>query len=277
MDDDLGTRETFDCALRPAGFTVGTAGSGAEALAIARSRRFDLMLIDLRLPDMVGTDVARALLNEAAPAPFVLMSAFLTTEVTVKAMRLGAIDVLNKPIDVDDLLAIVRSAILPPRITTNDSKQATVALVGGVRAPGPAIGRPRSPAERWARHVLKASEAEEDLRTLADWATYAGLSYSTLCESCRLVGVRPHDARDLARMLRAIIKSSRERCHLEMLLDISERRTLKHLLDRAGLDAGSSAGSVSVERFLECQQFVPRDNDGLRVLRRLLVDRFGWS
>lgn len=276
IDDDVGTCETFDWALRPAGFTVGTARSGAEGLAIARSRRFDFILIDLRLPDMLGIDVARALAVETPAAPFALVSAFLTTKATVDAMKLGAIEVLEKPVGVDDLLAVVRGAIGDPtaRPATGDTGNAEPRLHwGAVVVEPPALTPPRSAAERWARHVLKACESGEDLRILADWARFAGVSYSTLCESCRLVGIRPHDARDFARVLRAVLKSAGDRCQLEILLDVRDRRTLINLLERAGLESGLPIGSTSVEQFLRVQRLVASDNEGLKVLRQLLVPR----
>lgn len=103
VDDDLGTRETFDWALRSSGVRVRTSPSGRDAIRVMQTDRFSLLLIDLELGDMRGTDVIRAMQTEAAHLPFVLMSAFLTTEVIVEAMRLGAVDVVDKPLSIDDL------------------------------------------------------------------------------------------------------------------------------------------------------------------------------
>ena len=72
------------------------------------------------------------------------------------------------------------------------------------------------------------------------------------------------------RLLRALIQSSAHGCEPETLLLVSDRRTLKALLDRAGLIAGGKAGSTSVDQFLIGQQFVGVDNEGLKTLRRLL-------
>lgn len=276
VDDDLGIRETASRVLGRAGFHVWTAGSGAEGIAIARSRSFDLMLVDFRLPDMLGTDVVRLLRNEVTDMPFVLVSAFLTTPVTVEAMKLGALDVVEKPLMLDDLLAVVHSAVRDVRArrvsTLRSSIQPGAKPISDTPAAqvAAALARPRSAAERWAVYVFKACKSEGDLKTLEDWATFVGVSYSSLCESCRLVGVRPHDARDLARVLRAAIKSRLHRCRPEVLLDVSDRRTLENLLERAGLNPASGADSVSVGQFLECQRFVASDNEGLSVLRKLL-------
>jgi hypothetical protein len=124
-------------------------------------------------------------------------------------------------------------------------------------------------------NVLKACESRADIRTLDDWAACVGVSYSSLCESCRLLRIRPHDARDLARMLRAIL-ASRGQSDIGVLLDVSDTRTLKSLLTRAGLNPGSNA-PIFVEHFLERQQFVPAGNEGLNVLKQLLAARSARS
>src|SRR5690348_8710366 len=88
VDDDPGTRETFDWALRSCGVRVRTSASGADAIELAQTHTFDLLLLDLELRDMRGTDVIRVVRTPTVCVPFVLISAFLTTEVTVEAMRL---------------------------------------------------------------------------------------------------------------------------------------------------------------------------------------------
>ena len=251
IDDDLGTRDLLSLALRRAGFAVRTASSGAEGLASARSGAFDLLLVDLRLPDMLGTEIVRRLRADARRMPFVLISGFLTIATTVEAMRLGAVHVMEKPVDIDNLLSVVRGAV-----TT--------------ATPRPASVHPRSAAQRWALHVLKMCESDGDLRTIEDWASFVGVSYTSLCESCRLLGIRPHDARDLSRMLRAVLKSATDRCRPEAVLDISDRRTLIGLLARAGL-AGAPPGTISAEEFLDRQRFVPPDNEGLHALRSMVA------
>jgi CheY-like chemotaxis protein len=127
---------------------------------------------------------------------------------------------------------------------------------------------PRSAAERWAMLVLHACRSDGDLKTLADWAAFVGVSYSSLCEACRLIEVCPRDARDLVRVLRAIIKSTNDGVNPAVLLDVRDRRTLRTLQEKAGMVAQDIC--TSVEQFLNDQQFVARDNVGFIVLRRLL-------
>jgi hypothetical protein len=136
----------------------------------------------------------------------------------------------------------------------------------------PQIAHPTSTAERWASYVLRACESERDPRTLGIWAREVAVSYTTLCESCRLVGVSPRAARDFARVLRVLLMSSFGPCIVTSFLDISDRRTLDSILRKAGF--GSHAilsGDVSVVSFLDSQQFVAIENPGLKIIRDVLV------
>ena len=110
IDDDLGMRETFNWGLSAYGFHVSTASSGAKGIALGKSGHFDLMVVDLRLPDLSGIDVIRALQRDGSDVRFVLVSAFLTDFVTVEAEKLGAIAVWEKPVAVEDVVALVRAA-----------------------------------------------------------------------------------------------------------------------------------------------------------------------
>jgi len=139
-----------------------------------------------------------------------------------------------------------------------------------VSAPPCFITTPRSTAERWAVRVLKASESDGDLKTIADWAMFVGVSYSSLCESCRLLSIRPHDARDFARILRVVIQSRANECQPEALLDVSDRRTLNRLIARAGIRLDEPNRFASIDEFLRRQQFVDANNQGLTALRKML-------
>ena len=269
VDDDLGTREVVVWALTLAGMDVTSAESAAEALAAAREQRFQLMLIDQRLPDIPGTQLIRIMSREGTACPFVLMSGFLTTAITVEAMKLGAIDVLEKPVDVDDLVPLVCTALdhAPPpdgpAVPSRIHERSTGATHGWDHV------RPGSAAERWAWHVLKACESTKDLKTIEDWAECIGVSYTSLRESCHVLGIPAREARDLMRVLRAIIKSGRHRCSPEVLLDVSDGRTLDKLLRQAGLP-GDAAHTATPHQFLRDQHFVARDNAGLRILMLLV-------
>lgn len=138
--------------------------------------------------------------------------------------------------------------------------------------PIPRIAHPTSTAERWANYVLGACKSEKDPRTLGIWARQVAVSYTTLCESCRLIGVQPRHARDFARVLRIVIRPFFKATDLASFLDISDRRTLESILDAAGLLGDASVTrQVSVVSFLDSQRFIAHENAGLGVLREILL------
>jgi DNA-binding response OmpR family regulator len=252
VDDDRGSRETFATALRAAGFDAVTAGTGAEALSHARTSRFHAAVIDRDLPDMSGTDIIRAFQASGLALPFIVMGTFMTTQVTVDAMRLGACEVLDKPVAVDTLCAVVARA------------------VEGSATAAQSTFHPHSVADRWARLVVKACNADSDPKTLHEWAHVAGLSYTSLRELCRILGIRAHDARDLARMLRAVKKARLLHCQPQVFLDVSDKRTVRLLFARSGLDPARPERDISVDEFLDRQRFVDTRQPALQILRLLL-------
>jgi DNA-binding response OmpR family regulator len=269
VDDDLGTRETFDWALRADGIRVSTTACGAAAISLATSEQFDLLVIDLELPDMRGTDVVRALRARSVIAPFVLISAFLTTQMTVVAMRLGAYDVLDKPVSVDDLPDLVRTAVL----ASHEARLSSVPRSPRLKTlrHWTDVGLGASAAERWAFNVIKGCLATDDPKTLKLWADEASVSYTTLRESCALVGIRAHDARNLMRMLRAILHMSVDGSALDTLLDTGDSRTLAQLIETAGFESPADLQAASISDFFCRQRFVARASPALALLRDLVL------
>jgi FixJ family two-component response regulator len=254
--DDDRLCESVELALRHLAYTATRVRSGLEVVNRVDARRSCLIVLDQDLPDATGLDVARAL-GTNGPR-FVLAGHGLTTSVTVAAMKLGAITVLEKPVAVTEVVTLLRSVVEGAAAGPH-----TPARIGNARAP-------RSVAERWAQKVLQGCEADGDPRTLAEWATVAGLSYSSLCETCRLIGIQPLAARDLTRVLRAVVQSRAHDCRVGELLDICDRRTLNALMARAAVDPWRPGRDISVEQFLVSQRFVPLSNAGLVMLRALL-------
>lgn len=265
IDDDLGTRETFDWALRADGIRVSTAACGAAAISLATSEQFDLLVIDLELPDMRGTDVVRTLRARSVIAPFVLISAFLTTQVTVVAMRLGAYDVLDKPVSVDELPDVVRTAVLASHEGHLSSVPRSPRLKTLRQCAD--VGPGASAAERWVFNVIKGCLAMDDPKTLKLWAHEASVSYTTLRESCALVGIRAHDARNLMRMLRAILHMSVDGSALDTLLDTGDSRTLAQLIETAGFQSPADLQAASISDFFCRQRFVGHESHALLLLR----------
>ncbi len=115
VDDDPGFRKLLETILKAEGYAVETAGSVREAVRLGAERRFHLVLSDLKLPDGDGLLILRRF-NELAPGtPFVMITAFGTVSTAVEAMKLGAVDFLEKPLrSPEELRRLVRRVLSAP-------------------------------------------------------------------------------------------------------------------------------------------------------------------
>ena len=132
VDDEVNMQEMLADLLKREGAVVTTAGD----LKVARERLAELtpevVLLDLKLPDGSGMDLlAEIIAGTGAPA-VIMISAFGTVETAVKAVRSGAFDFVVKPFNIDDILRVVRSAILAAPRTLAPSSGARAASEGFV-------------------------------------------------------------------------------------------------------------------------------------------------
>ena len=88
------------------------AQSGAEALAIARSTRLDLVILDVKLPDVSGTEVLRRLRKMDDRLPVIIVTAHGSADGVRASMRLGAFDYLTKPFDNAEVRRVAREALM---------------------------------------------------------------------------------------------------------------------------------------------------------------------
>src|SRR5580692_8413628 len=110
VDDDPGQRSLLNSFLHSQGFDTVTADSGERALELLRAGKFDLMISDVRMPGLSGLETLRLARKEHSTLPVLLVTAFTDVRDAVAAMRDGAVNYLAKPIDLDELLASVRTA-----------------------------------------------------------------------------------------------------------------------------------------------------------------------
>jgi two-component system response regulator HydG len=110
IDDDAGVRESIERMLRGAGYTVQQVATGEEGIARTRAEPFDVVLSDMRMPGLSGVDVLTALRAAGSDAAFILMTGFGTIDLAVEAMKLGAVDFVQKPFFRDELVMRVRAA-----------------------------------------------------------------------------------------------------------------------------------------------------------------------
>jgi CheY-like chemotaxis protein len=106
VDDDPAIATTFSAILRGEGYEVATAGTGAEAIHLARERAFDLIVLDLVMPGMDGLATLERLRAVAPRVPVVILAADVEPAGEVAARGLGAAAVLLKPPDIAKLLTL---------------------------------------------------------------------------------------------------------------------------------------------------------------------------
>ena len=107
VDDDPGQRSLLDSFLKGQGFETVVVTSGDRALTALRAEPFDMMISDVRMPGISGLETLRQARQEHKVLPVLLVTAYADIREAVNAMRDGAVNYLPKPIDLDELLAIV--------------------------------------------------------------------------------------------------------------------------------------------------------------------------
>jgi two-component system response regulator PilR (NtrC family) len=111
VDDERSMRELLAIVLRREGYEVLLAENGRAAIDLLGREPVDLLISDIKMPDLSGVDVLRAAKQIDQDILGIMITAFASTETAVEAMRLGACDYLSKPFDIDLLKMKVREKI----------------------------------------------------------------------------------------------------------------------------------------------------------------------
>jgi two-component system response regulator PilR (NtrC family) len=146
IDDEADIRELLELSLVRMGLAVDCAGSVGEAKQLLQSKRYDLCLTDMRLPDGDGLDLVRFIGTQLVDLPVAVITAFGSTENAVAALKAGAFDYLTKPLSLDQLRALVKSALALPQ-KPPPAKSGEPQLLGH----SPGIEQVRSMIEKLAR------------------------------------------------------------------------------------------------------------------------------
>ena len=114
VDDDRVTRHLLRKVLKAAGFTIATATNGVEALKQLRKSSFDLVLLDIWMPQMNGLEVLAQLRAEPAQPRVVVMTTDTTPETLLRAVREQAYQYISKPLEPKTLVEMVNGALAAP-------------------------------------------------------------------------------------------------------------------------------------------------------------------
>ncbi len=127
IDDELGPREAMRMILKDY-YDTKTASSGAEALEYLSSNQSDLILVDIKMPDMDGITVLKEIKKLNSDTEVVMVTAYASLDTARSAIRYGANDYLIKPFDKNDVLNVVKRG-LAKRIKSKNSKKAFETLL----------------------------------------------------------------------------------------------------------------------------------------------------
>ena len=111
IDDDRQNRHLYRDALCSADFEVEEAADGATACELIMQSEPDLVISDVRMPGMSGVDILQKVRTHHPNLPFLLITAYATVRQAVEALKYGAIDYLEKPVDLDTLINAAREAL----------------------------------------------------------------------------------------------------------------------------------------------------------------------
>jgi len=114
VDDEADIRELLELTLLRMGLNVECAGSVADALALLDASEFALCLTDMRLPDGEGLDIVRHISAAGLDVPVAVITAHGSTENAVAALKAGAFDYVSKPLSLEQLRTLVKSALSLP-------------------------------------------------------------------------------------------------------------------------------------------------------------------
>ncbi len=117
IDDDAAIRNSFTLALKGTGYQVDTAATGEEGIEKERSKKYNLIFLDLKMPGMSGIEALREIRKVTKETPIYIITAFYEEffdELKTAEKEDIAFELIKKPIDSDQILLIVKSILEGP-------------------------------------------------------------------------------------------------------------------------------------------------------------------
>jgi DNA-binding NtrC family response regulator len=133
VDDEFSVRDSLERWFRKDGYEVTAVPSAAEALKAVQDRRFQVALVDIKMPGMDGMELQERIHRIDPQAAVIMITAFASVDTAVRALKQGAFDYLTKPIDPDELSHLVRRALDERRLREENVqlRETIDELVGG--------------------------------------------------------------------------------------------------------------------------------------------------
>jgi len=112
MEDDLNVAKGLEMILSEEGYQVNLAGTGALAMQAFNEKRYDLLVADLRLPDIDGMEIIKQVKNDTPETEVVVITGYGTAATAVEAMKIGVHDFLSKPFTDDQIKSAINEALI---------------------------------------------------------------------------------------------------------------------------------------------------------------------
>ena len=152
VDDEADIRELLDLTLVRMGLSADCAGTVAEARKFLERERYSLCLTDMRLPDGEGLEIVRLIGAQYGETPVAVITAFGSADNAVAALKAGAFDYLAKPVALEQLRSLIKSALnLPQATDVADESEVLADTVGKLTGESPAIVYVREMIAKLAR------------------------------------------------------------------------------------------------------------------------------
>jgi len=145
IDDDKSICESLRLYLAEEGYEVGTALTGDEGLKRAETGAWDVVILDIFLSDVDGLDILRRLKAAVPDASVIMITAFHDMPTTVRAMKLGAVEYIHKPIEIDELDAAIQR-VLKRKAEARGKDRGSIALTNRFQERG-LVGKSRAMKE----------------------------------------------------------------------------------------------------------------------------------
>lgn len=122
VDDDLVTCNTLSVILEKSGYNVSVAYDGAQAKEQIETKYFNMVILDIKLPDISGIELLKFAKEKDAEIMVIMITAFATIETSVQAMNEGAFTYITKPYNVNEVTAVICKALEKQRLSIENKK-----------------------------------------------------------------------------------------------------------------------------------------------------------
>ncbi|WP_432709251.1 sigma-54-dependent transcriptional regulator [Pedobacter sp.] len=123
IEDDLTFSQILEGFLQKHNHQPHLANDVKKSLKLLAQERYDLLLVDYRLPDGTGLDVLTQVREQGTTVPVIIMTSFNDVRTAVKSIRMGAFDYITKPVNPDELLMLIENALSKPKVESPKNQQ----------------------------------------------------------------------------------------------------------------------------------------------------------